>query len=230
MYLGDWENRFIVREDYSTSPPGLTYNADQRRWFDVLSPMLGSKRFEFTSMGSRDSASQGRAWVTEQPMFYCPADRSRDWNDAYRASSYGVTEPVSICYRVPKAPDTYCSGDGMSVAALCHDFSRVTMPDQIAFLGEAGHSSWYHVYADLSEPNCALEPDIAGRDDLNRVHYSHINKMNWLFFDGHTEHLAGAPHDLYYQVFTGVYRTGVGWLSNGTQSFKDRFYHGACPY
>ena len=108
------------------------------------------------------------------------------------------------------------NGDGtfgvhsMSLGQLKH-------ASEIVFLGEVGGASWYHGFAALSETNLAWVPSPDGTWD-------HKHKLNYLFFDGHVEPLAHAPHELDYRApCPGNYPDGTPFGGTGYAGFAAQF-------
>ena len=226
-YMADYDQRMFVRYD----PPAANnpYDWVQPRWFDVLPPYFGLDGYDGTTMSTRSAAGTVAAFNAATSIYWCPADRSRKWKSATRISSYAVPCTVVIVYRIELPGDANCAGDALSTASAGHDFGLVSQPSDIAFFGEAGNNSWYHVYADLVEANTSLEVPPADRPDLWAVVYDHKDAVNWLFFDGHTELRKDAPHSMDYRSISGTYRSGRSWTAGGTASFLNRFHGGTCP-
>jgi prepilin-type N-terminal cleavage/methylation domain-containing protein/prepilin-type processing-associated H-X9-DG protein len=223
MYMNDWHQRFPARDDYivdpPTSPPGFSYEAYQMRWFDALAPLLGVSNLA-NSIQARLDDNTYLEFKNQLPVLWCPEDTSHDDDDPYRVSSYGVPGMVNLAFRLNNPgvgdPMVGFNGDG-TFGVHTQNYASLTHASQIVMLGEVGGASWYHGYAFLSETNLAWVPSPDGV-------FQHTGKLNYLFFDGHVEPLATAPHELDYRdPVPGNYPDGMPFGGTGYAGFIAQF-------
>ena len=209
-------------------PNVSTYDACQMRWFDVLMPYVAVTA-KGQSMFARSALGTVQSYNAQAGVFFCPADRGRAWKNAYWPASYGVPITVMVVYRIANDASLPCSGDALSVPARYHVYTKARPAGEIAYLTEAGHQSWYHVFAAVCEGNIAIAPPQAG---FENVWYSHSGlTQDYLFFDGHVAARKIPPHPMDYRAaqFVTLKDGTIINSGNGTQGFKDRFHRGACP-
>ena len=231
LYLNDNNGMGTLRNDYwvpgDTNPSPNSYGADQVRWFDVYAQYMGLTQFAM-SLTARNAAGQVAAFNQAMGQFWCPADKTREQNNMWRPTSFGVPGNVTKAYRQNAGGVGPGQGDFLSPTAG-HDFNKVSQPASIVFLGEVGQWSWYHGFIGLDETNIALDnlPNSPG------VAYDHSGRLNYLFFDGHVGgNLDRPPHALGSGVFQEsanlyglpTYRNGVNRVGTGGYAeFKARF-------
>jgi len=239
MYVNDNNNIGTLRNDFSVTDGVVTdkpdpYGMNQVRWLDVLGVYYLGAGDCGLSLAARSAEGSVARFTAAAGALWCPADKSRSWNSSTRPSSFGVPITTMKCYRMRfqyvdaggNLQDVVPGGGDGLTPSRGHDFSRVPQPSSIVLLAEAGHGSWYHVYAAVSEWNIALD----NPPDQPSVAYDHSGRLNYLFLDGHVGgNLDRVPHDFDNRAIGGLWRNGVVYASKGDQGFFDRFHGGKPP-
>lgn len=221
VYAGDYDQKFIIRSDAMGDPDSCdltnTYNACQVRWFDALAPYLEGDGFR-RSMEARSAAGQAAAFNRKMAVYWCPNDKSRGSNSAYRPSSFGVPNNVTVAF---SGPPTICGGDGLAGYRYYHRLDAVKSPASVVFLTEVGQSSWYHGYTVVCEYNQGV---------CEGIH--HMWKQDYLFFDCHVVVQKLPPHPFdgragQIVLYPDPENTRI--VTAGFAGFKAQVMGGTCP-
>jgi len=235
MYLNDNGGMTTIRNDWwsadgkaveSPSP----YGAYQVRWVDLLGVQYLGANDCALSVEARSNEGQVKRFNDATGALWCPGDKSRNPNDMWRVTSFGVSDNVFKAFRTAGGGINPGGGDGLS-PAVAHDFNKVSQASAIAFLGEVGHQSWFYGLTMMNEQNIVCEYTWQAAERA----YDHVGRLNYLFMDGHVESLTRPPHDLDRRVrAVGIGSIGqdgcdfwlnknVKYATEGYDGFRKRF-------